>query len=167
MSQFGFQLLYTFAVLIMTGLPFSPRLWKVACGTLKWGVIRPGFWSSLPDANQLYDLGRSPFSLLDSASQAVKRELTADNLSQAAPGSPLLTFALIFLYSIIPETLASSCNSSFLNEKMAGSTAVKRERKAVQKIKNPKMRHLSRIQHSLVPGCLLMVLNRFFQGNLL
>lgn len=51
-------------------------------------------------------------------------------LSQAASSLPFLTFALISLYPIIPETLAFSCISC-LQKKMAGSTGVKWERKAV------------------------------------
>lgn len=49
------------------------------------------------------------------------------------PVLAFMTFVLIFLYSIIPKTLASSCIFPFLNEKMADSTAVKRGRKAVKK----------------------------------
>ena len=74
-----------FAILTMIRLPFSHRLWKVACGILKWGVLTPGFQFSLPAANQLYDLGSSLFTLLDSASPAVKRRLTAQPFLRLLP----------------------------------------------------------------------------------
>lgn len=109
MLQFFFTLL--FAIPIMTGLPFSPRLWKAACGTLTWGILRPGFQSSLTAANQLWPWRQSihppGFSL-----SGYKKEVDSRVPSRADSSSPFLTLALIFLYSIIPETLASSCISS-------------------------------------------------------
>lgn len=168
MLQFGFAIAL-FATLKMTGLPFpilqalKGSMWNpelrsyCTCISVPTASGQPAIWP------WVWSMHPAGFGLPGCQKGVGNRVLSGDASSVII--SDLCTNVPLFHY---PQTLVSSCISPFLNEKMAGSTAVMWERKPVKNNNNnPNMSHLSRIYHSLVPGCLLMVLDHFLQWNLL